>query len=336
MLAIYVLYQLQAIIVWTILALFLAVALSPPVNWLTRHGWPRTPSILIVYVVVLLVLSAIVALVLPALVTQVRQLASVLQQPGGLSAAIDRIASPLGLSGLVASWRPQLDRLPGQVATSLGSVGSLTTVTSGTIGSIAALLSVAVLGFFFMHDGAALVKSAVGLLPESQRPTAYRISNGSAEAISGYIRGNLAISLIAGVTVFVGMEVLGIPYALPLALLLAILDLIPMVGAQLGAVPVVLAALMISPLKAVIILAFIIVYSQIESNVLNPLVYGRRDQLPALTVFLAFLVGSILFGILGALIAIPVANIIRILFREWRASRMRDTLSSDADEADAN
>src|SRR5690348_16512958 len=145
--AVYVLYQLQAIIVWTILALFLAVALSPAVNWLTRHGWPRTPSILLVYVVVLLVLSAIVALVLPALVTQVRQLASVLQQPGGLSVAIDRVASPLGLSGLVASWRPQLDRLPGQVAASLGSVGSLTTVTSGTIGSIAALLSVAVLGF---------------------------------------------------------------------------------------------------------------------------------------------------------------------------------------------
>jgi AI-2E family transporter len=98
-----------------------------------------------------------------------------------------------------------------------------------------------------------------------------------------------------------------------------VIDLIPMVGVTLGAVSVVLAALSVSPLKAVIMLAYIIVYQQIESNVLNPLIYGRSDQLPALTVFLAFLVGSLLWGILGALIAIPAANIIRILVREgWR------------------
>ena len=94
-----------------------------------------------------------------------------------------------------------------------------------------------------------------------------------------------------------------------------------MVGATLGAIPVVLAALTVSPLKAVIMLAYIIVYQQIESNVLNPTIYGRSDQLPPVIVFLAFLVGSLLFGILGALIAIPAANIIRILVREWLESR---------------
>jgi predicted PurR-regulated permease PerM len=94
-----------------------------------------------------------------------------------------------------------------------------------------------------------------------------------------------------------------------------------MVGVTLGAIPVLLAALSVSPIKALIMLVYIVVYQQIESNVLNPFIYGRRDQLPALTVFLAFLAGSLLWGILGALIAIPAANIIRILVREFVASR---------------
>ena len=158
-------------------------------------------------------------------------------------------------------------------------------------------------------------------MPPAHQPAVRRVLEHSARAIAGYIRGNLAISVIAGVSVYVGMRILGIPYALPLAILLAIVDLIPMVGAQLGAVPVVIAALMVSPVKAVIILVYIIVYSQIESNVLNPLVYGRSDQLPGVVVFIAFLAGSLLFGILGALIAIPAANIIRVVVREWLAYR---------------
>jgi predicted PurR-regulated permease PerM len=94
-----------------------------------------------------------------------------------------------------------------------------------------------------------------------------------------------------------------------------------MVGMTLGAIPVVLAALTVSPVKALIMLAYIVAYQQVESNVLNPLIYGRSDRLPALVVFLAFLIGSLLFGIMGALIAIPVANIIRIIVREWLAMR---------------
>jgi predicted PurR-regulated permease PerM len=328
--AVWLIYQLQAIVVWTILALFLSIGLGPSVDWLQHHHLPRALGILLVYLVLILVLAGIAALVEPALAQQVVQLHRVLQQPGGVSAALDRIVGPLGMSGLVASVRPQLDAIPGELA---GSLGSLTSVTVATVGTITGALSVAVMGFFFLYDGRQVVNRATDLLPAAHRPVANRVLEGSAGAISGYIRGNLAISVIAGVSVYVGMRILGIPYALPLAILLAILDLIPMVGAQLGAVPVVLAALTISPVKAVLILAYIIVYSQIESNVLNPLIYGRGAQLPGLVVFLAFLAGSLLFGILGALIAIPVANIIRIVVREWMAYRQG---SGSMDLPDAN
>lgn len=313
-LAVWLIYQLQAIVVWTILALFLAIGLSPSVDWLHRHHLPRALAILLVYLVLIVVLAGIAAVVEPALAQQVLQLLRVLQQPGGLGEALDRIVGPLGLGGMVASVRPQLDAIPGELA---GALGSVTSVTVATIGTITGAVSVAVLGFFFLHDGREMVNRATELIPVRHRPAARRVLQHSARAIDGYIRGNLAISVIAGVSVYVGMLILGIPYALPLAILLGILDLIPMVGAQLGAVPVVLAALMVSPLKAVIILAYILVYSQIESNVLNPWIYGRSDQLPGLVVFLAFLAGSLLFGILGALIAIPTANIIRVVVQEW-------------------
>jgi len=317
-LALWLIYQLQTIVVWTILALFLAIGLSRSVDWLSRHHLPRALAILLVYLALILVVAGIGAVVEPALAEQVSQLLLVLRQPGGLSEALDRIVGPLGLGGFVVSVRPELDAIPGELA---GSLGSVTSVTVATIGTITAAFSVAVMGFFFLHDGRDMVRRATELIPVRHQPVARRVLEHSARAIDGYIRGNLAISVIAGVSVYVGMRILGIPYALPLAILLAILDLIPMVGAQLGAVPIVLAALLISPLKAVFILVYIIVYSQIESNVLNPLIYGRGDQLPGLAVFLAFLAGSLLFGILGALIAIPAANIIRVVVREWMTYR---------------
>jgi predicted PurR-regulated permease PerM len=318
LLAMWLLYRLQTIVVWSIVALFLAVALGPAVDWLTRHRVPRALAILIMYVVLLIVFAAVGALVVPPLVQQATQLVHALQQPGGLPAEAHRVAGPLGLDGLVNTLRPQLDAIPGQLA---GLINLLPTVTAGTLSTLTAVLSVTVLGFFFLHDGAGVVEAALHLLPDAHRPLVRRLVDGSARAISSYIRGNLAISGIAGVSVLAGMIVLGIPYALPLAVLVAVIDLIPMVGVTLGAVPVVLAALAISPVKALILLAYIIVYQQIESNVLNPLIYGRNDQLPALTVFLAFLAGSLLWGMLGALVAIPAANIIRIIVREVLASR---------------
>lgn len=322
LLALWLLYQLRTIVVWSILALFLAVALRPAVDWMTSRRAPRGIAILLAYLVLLILVAAVGALVVPALFEQVTGLLHALRQPGGLTAEADRLARPFGLGGAVQSLRPQLDAIPGQLA---GSIGSFTTVTASTLGTLTALLSVAVLTFFFLHDGAGLVESSVRLLPDARRPMARRLIDQSADAIAGYIRGNLAISAIAGISALAGMLVLGIPYALPLAVLLAVIDLIPMVGVTLGAVPVILAALAISPVKALILLVYIIVYQQIESNVLNPLIYGRSDQLPALTVFLAFLAGSLLWGILGALIAIPAANIIRILVREFVASRAART-----------
>jgi predicted PurR-regulated permease PerM len=331
--ALWLLYRLQTVVVWIILALFLAVGLEPAVQWLRRRRFPHALAILTAYLGLVVAVVAFVAVAVPALVQQGGQLLGMLRAEGGVGGAIEGLAGPLGLGAFAHDVRPQLDALPSQLA---GSIGSLNTVTTGTLGVLTGLGSVAVLSFFFLHDGARLVEGGLSLLPEARRPLARRVLDDSEAAISGYIRGNLAISAIAGVSALVGMLVLGIPYAVPLSLLLAVLDLVPMVGATLGAIPVILAALTVSPVDAVIMVAYIVVYQQIESNVLNPLIYGRSDQLPPLIVFLAFLVGSLLFGILGALIAIPVANIVRIGIREWAAARAAPASAPGADPSAAS
>ncbi len=314
----YVLYRLQGVIQAIVLAVFLAVTLNPAVSALQRRRLPRTVAILLVFLAVLLALLIIVRLALPSLVGQVQGIAHVLQEPGGLTNQVRKLAQPLGLGDVVESLRPQLNALPGQLS---GAIGSFTTVTASALNTVAALITIIALTFFFLNDGAQLINAGLKLVPGAQRPRLRRLLDGSAGAVSGYVTGNLTISLIAGAGAFVGMTILGVPYALALALLLAIFDLIPMVGATLGAIPPILAAFGVSPVKALILLIYIIVYQQVESNVLNPLFYGRTVHLPALAVFLAVLAGGALMGMLGALIAIPVAEILRIVIAEVLASR---------------
>ena len=127
--------------------------------------------------------------------------------------------------------------------------------------------------------------------------------------------------MICGVTTFVVLLLLGMPYAAPLALLVAVLDLIPLVGATLGGALLVIVGLFVEPWKAVVLLVYIVVYQQVEGSVLQPLVYSKAVQLNGLVILIALLVGGQLLGIPGALLAIPVAEIIRIVITELLAYR---------------
>jgi predicted PurR-regulated permease PerM len=325
--ALYLFWQLRLIVRWALIAVFLAVALDPAVTWLNRRGhMPRIVAILLVFLALLLALVGLSALVLPPLVGQVRSFVDTLvqlaQQPGGAEQALRQFANRYGLGGFVDSLREQLAALPGRLS---GAAGPLLALASGIIGSITALLSILLITFFLLLDGQRFVEEGLNHLPQAHRPRLQRILSQSARAVYGYISGNLAISLIAGVTAFIVMEVLQVPYALVLALLVALLDLIPLVGATLGALIVIIVGFFVSPLTGILLIVYFVLYQQVENNVLQPLVYGRSVHLHPLVVFLAVLIGAQLLGILGALLAIPVAEIIRILFVEWLASRREAT-----------
>jgi predicted PurR-regulated permease PerM len=326
--AFFLLWQVRTFIGWFVIALFLAAVLNPAVNWLQRrHRLMKRPlAIGLTYLALLVALLLVVGIFVPVLVDQIngfiKFVTTAANAPEGPTQYIKGLAKDNGLGGLLQRFSDQLDELRKQ----LGGVLKNLLSSSGQIavsvaGMIAALATVLTLTFFLLLGSERYVNAGVGLFPERHQPLVRRLFSRSAGAISGYITGNLAISVICGITTFIVLLLLGMPYAAPLALLVAVLDLIPLVGATLGGALLVIVGLFVEPWKAVVLLVYIVVYQQAEGSVLQPLVYSKAVQLNGLVILVALLVGGQLLGIPGALLAIPVAEIIRIVITELLAYR---------------
>ncbi|MDQ3911449.1 MAG: AI-2E family transporter [Actinomycetota bacterium] len=319
----YLLWELREIIRWSAVAIFLAVALNPAVDWLDRRRLPRALAILLVYLVLLLFIVGVGALLLPPLVEQSQALTSfvidLIREPQGPSQqALQDLADRYNLGSFLDVLRAQLSSLPERL---LDATTQLFSVTRSVVGGVVSLLSILLLTFFLLLDGKRFVEAGLAHFTSSQQLRVRRLLDRSAAAVSGYITGNLVISLIAGVAAYIVLKIVGVSYALTLALVIAVFDLIPLIGATIGALIVTIVGFFVSPVTGVILLVYFVVYQQLENNVLQPLVYGRQVHLHPIVVFLAAVAGAELLGILGALLAIPVAEIIRILGAEWLAFR---------------
>src|SRR5215204_4773747 len=326
--AFFLLWQVRTFIGWFVIALFLAAVLNPAVNWLQRrHRLMKRPlAIGLTYLGVLVALLLVVGIFLPLLVDQIngfiKFVTTAANAPQGPTQYIKGLAKDKGLGGLFQRFEDQLDELRkhlgGLLQNLLSSSGQIAVSVAGMIAALATVLT---LTFFLLLGSERYVDAGVGLFPERHQPLVRRLFSRSAGAISGYITGNLAISVICGVTTFIVLLILGMPYAAPLALLVAVLDLIPLVGATLGGALLGVVGLFVEPWKAVVLLVYIVVYQQVEGSVLQPLVYSKAVQLNGLVILIALLVGGQLLGIPGALLAIPVAEIIRIVVTELLAYR---------------
>src|SRR5919107_1403467 len=334
--AFFLLWQVRTFIGWFVIALFLAAVLTPAVNWLQRrHRLMKRPlAIGLTYLGVLVALLLVVGIFVPVLVDQIngfiKFVTTAANAPQGPTKYLEGLAKDNGLGGLFQRFSDQLDELRKE----LGGVLQNLLSSSGQIaisiaGMIAALATVLTLTFFLLLGSERYVSACVGLFPEPHRPLVRGLLSKSAGAISGYVTGNLAISVICGVTTFVVLLILRMPYAAPLALLVAVLDLIPLVGATLGGALLVIVGLFVEPWKAVVLLIFVLVYQQVESNLLQPLVYSQAVQLNGLVILIALLVGGQLLGIPGALLAIPVAEIIRIVVTEVGAYRRAERAAGE-------
>jgi predicted PurR-regulated permease PerM len=326
--ALFLLWQVRTFLSWFVIALFLAAVLNPLVNWLQRrHRLIKRPiAIALTYVGLVVVLLFVVGIFVPLLLDQIngfiKFVNTAAQAPEGPTLYIKGLFKQNGLGGLVQRFDAQLADLRKQLGEVLGNLFSATgQIAISAASFLAALATVLTLTFFLILGSERYVNAGVGLFAERHQSLVRRILGQAAGAISGYVTGNLAISVICGVTTFVVLLILGMPYAAPLALLVAVLDLVPLVGATLGGALLVIVGLFVEPWKALVLLVFVLVYQQVESNLLQPLVYSQAVQLNGLVILIALLVGGQLLGIPGALLAIPVAEIIRILITEIRDYR---------------
>jgi predicted PurR-regulated permease PerM len=337
--ALFLLWQVRTFIGWLVIALFLAAVLNPAVNWLQRrHRLVKRPiAIALTYLGLVVALLFIVGIFLPLLVDQINGLTKFIntaaQAPEGPTQYIKGLAQQYGFGELLQRFDAQLADLRKQLGDLVGNLFSATgQIAVSAAGFLAALATVLTLTFFLILGSERYVNAGVGLFAERHQPLVRRILGQAGGAVSGYVTGNLAISVICGVTTFVVLLVLGMPYAAPLALLVAVLDLIPLVGATLGGALLVIVGLFVEPWKAVVLLVFVLVYQQVESNFLQPIVYSKAVQLNGLVILIALLVGGQLLGIPGALLAIPVAEIIRIVVTELLAYRRTKQEANEASE----
>src|ERR687898_1495721 len=326
--AFFLLWKVRTFVGWFVIALFLAAVLSPAVNWLERRFRliNRPIAIGLTYLGVLVALLLVVGIFVPVLTDQIngfiKFVTTAANAPEGPTQYIEGLAKDNGLGGLFQRFSDQLDQLRNQLGGLLKNLLSASgQIAISLAGLLAALATVLTLTFFLLLGSERYVNAGVGLFPERHQPLVRRLLSQSAGAISGYITGNLAISVICGITTFIVLLLLGMPYAAPLALLVAVLDLIPLVGATLGGALLVVVGIFVEPWKAVVLLVYIVVYQQVEGSVLQPLVYSRAVHLNGLVILIALLVGGQLLGIPGALLAVPVAEIIRIVVTELLAYR---------------
>ena len=310
------LYLAWHVISWIIIAVFLALALNPAVEFFERKGLRRGFSAAAVFLLALAAISLLGFLVMPPLVSQVRDFIEAV--PG----FIDELTKGRGPLGFLQEDYEIVDRVRAAIEEQgaggvLGVAAPAQAIAASVVTAVVGIITIVFLTFFMLLEGRRTVDRFLTLLPESARPRWERVGRDIYRTVGGFVSGNLLISLIAGTASVIVLFVLGSDYAVALGVVVAIFDLIPLAGATIAAVLVsTVAFIELGWVKGVIVAVFFLVYQQLENHVLQPVIYGRTVQLSPLAVLIAVLIGAELAGVLGALAAIPVAGTLQAVFRE--------------------
>jgi predicted PurR-regulated permease PerM len=314
----YLIYLLRQPLAWIFIAGFIAVALSGPVKVLEdrmRRGF----AIALVYLTVILAPFLVAAIVIPPLVSELDKLIGRLPQYAAdaqtFVAGNDRLQSLEQDYQVIERLQQEAQRLPakiGDAAALLGNVGV------GIVNSVFAMVTILILSVFLVSSGPGWVRALIELQPDGRRARLERTLDGIGSAVGNYVAGAVLQATVAGFLTFIVLSALGMPFAAPLAVIVALFDLIPLVGATLAAVLVGIVTVFNDfPTTTLIWAVWSVIYQQLENNVIQPQIQKRAVNVHPFVVLTAVLCGSALFGVLGALLAIPVAASLQIAVREW-------------------
>jgi predicted PurR-regulated permease PerM len=316
-----VIWIARHVLAWVVISLFLALALNPAVEWLQEHGLKRRgAAAAVAYLLALVALVGIGFTFVPTLVHQVDQFVQKLPD------YVHDVTHGRGRLGFLETKYHIQERIEaavkhGGASKVLGFSGVAISIAKSVVTIVVATITILFMTYFMLLEGPAWVERFYGLLPEESRPRWRKVGDEIYRTVGGYVTGNLLISLIAGGLTTIVLLIMGVPYAVALGLIVAILDLIPLAGATIAAILIGIVAFLHSIPAGIVVVVFFIVYQQIENHVLQPVVYGRTVELSPLAVLISILIGAELAGILGALAAIPVAGSIQVLINDWLEHR---------------
>jgi len=317
--------QIRTILLWVVIGVILAIALQPAVGWLERHRWNRILAALLVSFATIAALVAIIVVVAYPVVFQADDFIR------ALPTLVDSVFGPGGQLHFIETRFRVLERLssitPGQVTSVLlGSQDTIVTAVTKAASIVAAVITILTIMVMLLIEGPRAWSSILDVMVEGERKWAERIGDNVLRATGGYVRGNLAISFVAGIASYIVLRILGVPYPETLAVLVAVLDIIPLVGATIGAIIVCIVGFAAGgTVDGVVLVVYFVLYQQFENNVLQNVVYSKTVSLSPLIVFIAALVGAALGGIVGVLLAIPITSAAWVLAGDLIALRRART-----------
>jgi predicted PurR-regulated permease PerM len=325
----YLVFLLRQPLTWIFIAGFLAIALSGPVNFLQRY-MRRGLAIAAVYVALILIPVLLGAILIPPIVEQLNTLIN--DFPRYVSDLQDLIARNRTLAELeedyniTAELQKQASTLPSRVG---DAAGILSDIGLGLVNSIFAGVTILVLSLFMIGSGRGWLRWLAARQGPEREAWLDRLFDRIGNAVGNYVAGALGQALVAGVLAYIVLRILGVPYAGSLAVIIFLLDLVPLVGATLGAIIVGIITLFDDfPTTTIVWAIWSVIYQQIENNVIQPRIQARAVQVHPFVVLTSVLFGSTLFGVLGALLAIPVAAAIQIAIIEYNALRNPDSIAA--------
>jgi predicted PurR-regulated permease PerM len=315
-------YVLRRPLTWIFIAAFIAIALSGPINLLSRR-MRRGFAVAIVYLCLILAPFALIGLLVPPIVTQannlIQNLPEYAQDVTNFVNENERLRELQEDYDITGKLQEEAEQLPSRIG---DAAGVLSDIGLGIVNSVFAAVTILVLSIFMVGSGRRFLEAWARQYSPEREEWMHRLFERIANAIGNYVAGALIQATIAGVSSWIMLLILGVDFALPLAVIVFLLDLVPLVGATLGAIIVGIVTLFADfPIDTIVWAIFAIIYQQVENNVIQPRIQARAVQLEPLIVLISVLFGSTLFGVLGALLAIPVAAAIQITIREYMLLR---------------
>lgn len=321
----YLLWRLGDVIVMIFIALLLASLLDPFADWLAKRKIPRAIAVLVIYIVLFGLLSLAIVLIIPPLLTEfselVRNFATIWQRVGGGLASVRELSAEYGLAENIQRGLLAVEQGLGAAITS--ALGTL----RGFFGGLVSFLLVLVLTFYLVVEENAVKRLFRSVAPVEYQPYLADVLTRMQQKIGRWLRGELVLMFIVGLFSYIGLAILGVDYALILALIAGFAEIIPYAGPIMAAIPAVVLAFTQSPVKALFVLVLYFAIQQLENNLLVPKVMQRAVGLNPIVSIIALLVGARLGGILnpehaiaggllGAVLAIPVATALSVLVQD--------------------
>lgn len=305
------------------IALFLAVGLDPVVSWLQQRGMRRGLAVFATVAVVVLFIAGFIAAAIPPLVDQGTELVDEL--PGYLD-QLDRSSGFVAEVNERLGVRERIESLTsGDAEATEADTEQVVGVAKVVFGTLASTLTVLVLSLYFLGSFPRLKHASYKLVPRSRRSRFALLADEILARIGAYLLGNLATSFIAGAIAYIFFRLAGVPFPLPLAMFVALMDLIPLVGATIAAAVSSLVAFGVTVPVGLVTVGYFVLYQQFENFILVPRVMKRAVDVSPIATVVAVLVGATLLGVFGAILAVPIAASIQIIGREIVVPRQEAT-----------